>query len=137
MVLQGAFFPCKCLAGKSASAFAPGVLKGAVGPNDKNGQCSIDAGLTGLGTLKVGALQKRGASALIELLRTNDLVLISRVEAILAEINITVFVADVHMSALEGSLPFLPRRVLVAAEAATRARRALVEAGLDAELGCG
>jgi Putative prokaryotic signal transducing protein len=74
---------------------------------------------------------------LIELLRTNDLVLISRVEAILAEINITVFVADAHMSALEGSLPFLPRRVLVAADFATRARRALVEAGLASELGCG
>jgi hypothetical protein len=87
----------------------------------------------GLTTLKAGALQKRGTSALIELLRTNDLVLISRVEAILAEINIAVFVAD----ALEGSLPFLPRRVLVAADDATRARQALVEAGLDAELGRG
>jgi hypothetical protein len=39
-----------------------------------------------------------------------------------------------HMSAVEGSLPFLPRRVLVAADAAPRARSALVEAGLDAEL---
>jgi hypothetical protein len=71
---------------------------------------------------------------LIELLRTNDLVLISRVEALLAEINIAVLVADTHMSALEGSLPFLPRRVLVAESCAPRARRALMEAGLDAEL---
>jgi hypothetical protein len=70
----------------------------------------------------------------IELLRTNDLVLISRVEAILTEIDIAVFVADAHMSAVEGSLPFLPRRVLVAADAAARARRALAEAGLEAEL---
>jgi hypothetical protein len=52
---------------------------------------------------------------LIELLRTNDLVLISRVEAILADL------ADQHTSALEGSLSFLPRRVLVAAEAEARA----------------
>jgi hypothetical protein len=71
---------------------------------------------------------------LIELLRTNDLVLISRVEAILAEIGLAVFVADRHMSALEGSLSFLPRRVLVAADAAARARTALAEAGLGAEL---
>jgi hypothetical protein len=71
---------------------------------------------------------------LIELLRTNDFVLISRVEAILAEIGLAVFVADRHMSALEGSLSFLPRRVLVAADAAAPARRALAEAGLGAEL---
>jgi hypothetical protein len=71
---------------------------------------------------------------LIELLRTNDLVLISRVEAILAEIGLAVFVADRHMSVLEGSLSFLPRRVLVAADAAARARMALAEAGLGAEL---
>jgi hypothetical protein len=38
------------------------------------------------------------------------------------------------MSTLEGSLSFLPRRVLVAADAAARARRALAEAGLGAEL---
>ncbi len=56
-----------------------------------------------------------------ELLRTNDLVLISRVEAILAEIGVAVFVADRHMSALEGSLSFLPRRVHVAAEVEARA----------------
>jgi hypothetical protein len=71
---------------------------------------------------------------LIELLRTNDLVLISRIEAILAEIGVAVFVADRHMSALEGSLSFLPRRVLVAADAAARARLALAEAGLGEEL---
>ena len=71
---------------------------------------------------------------MIELLRTNDLVLISRVEAILAEIGVAVFVADRYMSALEGSLSFLPRRVLVAADAAARARLALAEAGLGAEL---
>jgi hypothetical protein len=69
---------------------------------------------------------------LIELLRTNDLVLISRVEAILAEIGLAVFVAERHMSALEGSSSFLPRRVLVAADAAARAT--LAEAGLGAEL---
>ena len=69
-----------------------------------------------------------------ELVRTNDLVLLSRVEAILAQEGIAVFIADQHMSAAEGSLPFLPRRVLVAQEAAPRARKLLAEAGLAAEL---
>jgi hypothetical protein len=71
---------------------------------------------------------------LIEILRTNDLVLISLTEAILFEIGIDVFVADQHMSAMEGSLGFLPRRVLVAADDEVRARRALSEAGLAEEL---
>ena len=71
---------------------------------------------------------------LIELLRTNDLVLISRVEAILTDSGIAIFLADQHMSALEGSLSFLPRRVLVAADAQARARKALTEAGLGPEL---
>ena len=80
---------------------------------------------------------------LIELLRTNDLVLISRVEAILTDSGIAIFLADQHMSALEGSLSFLPRRFikifpgiqsLVAADAEARARKALTEAGLGPEL---
>ncbi|HUB64368.1 MAG TPA: DUF2007 domain-containing protein [Methylocella sp.] len=71
---------------------------------------------------------------MIELLRTNDLVLISRVEAILADAGIAVFLADRHMSALEGSLSFLPRRVLVASDAAERARKVLEDAGLGLEL---
>ena len=71
---------------------------------------------------------------MIELLRTNDLVLISRIEAILAETGIDIFIADRHMSAVEGSLSFLPRRVLVASEAWPRARRILRDAGLASEL---
>ncbi|MGA7656870.1 MAG: DUF2007 domain-containing protein [Methylocella sp.] len=71
---------------------------------------------------------------MIELIRTNDLVLISRVEAILADSGIAVFLADQHMSVLEGSLSFLPRRVLVAADLEVRARKALTEAGLGPEL---
>ncbi|HLH12371.1 MAG TPA: DUF2007 domain-containing protein [Methylovirgula sp.] len=71
---------------------------------------------------------------MIELLRTNDLVLISAVEAILADSGIEIFVADQFMSALEGSLGFLPRRVLVQSEDAARARRTLLQAGFAAEL---
>jgi hypothetical protein len=71
---------------------------------------------------------------MIELLRTNDLVLISLVEAILSGENLRYVVADRHMSALEGSIGFLPRRVLVDAALIDRARRLLAEAGLAAEL---
>ncbi len=69
-----------------------------------------------------------------ELLRTNDLVLISAVEALLSADNIGCFVADAHMSALEGSIGFLPRRVMVQGAHLVRARRLLTEAGLAAEL---
>lgn len=82
----------------------------------------------------IARLGHQGWAGVIELLRTNDLVLISRVEAVLAELGIAVFLADSHMSALEGSLSFLPRRVLVAAEMAARARQALRQAGLGPEL---
>ncbi|HEY8005652.1 MAG TPA: DUF2007 domain-containing protein [Methylocella sp.] len=71
---------------------------------------------------------------MIELLRTNDLVLISRVETILADSGIAVFLADRHMSALEGSLSFLPRRILVDEDEAVRARTILQDAGLGPEL---
>jgi hypothetical protein len=71
---------------------------------------------------------------MIELLRSNDLVLISAVEAILAEYGIRIFVADQFTSAVEGSLGFLPRRVLVDSDYAPAARRALQEAGLAGEL---
>ena len=69
-----------------------------------------------------------------ELLRTNDLVLISLVEAILREGGVRFFVADTHMSALEGSTGFLPRRVLVDESQFAQARRLLTEAGLEHEL---
>jgi hypothetical protein len=69
-----------------------------------------------------------------ELMRTNDLVLISLVESILDERGIRVFVADQHMSALEGSVGFLPRRLLVREDHLNRARLALTEAGLAEEL---
>ena len=69
-----------------------------------------------------------------ELLRTNDLVLISRIEALLAESGLHCLVADGHMSALEGSVGFLPRRVLVVDEDEAHARAALRDAGLGAEL---
>ena len=71
---------------------------------------------------------------MIELLRTNDLVLISVVQALLADDRIQCFVADQHMSAVEGSLGFLPRRVMVERELIGRARRLLSQAGFAEEL---
>ena len=71
---------------------------------------------------------------MIELLRTNDIVLISRVEALMAEYEIDVLIADQYMSALEGSTGFLPRRVLIDRDDLYRARLALHDAGLLGEL---
>ena len=67
-------------------------------------------------------------------MRTNDLVLISLVEAILAEQRVGYFIADQHMSVLEGSTGFMGRRLMVVADEANRARRLLREAGLGGEL---
>ena len=69
-----------------------------------------------------------------ELLRTNDPVLLSFVEALLRERDIAHIVLDANMSVLEGSLGILPRRVLVENDGYSQAVRVLVEAGLDKEL---
>ena len=64
-----------------------------------------------------------------ELMRTNDLVLISAVEAILRGAQIDCQVADQHMSAVDGSIGALPRRVLIATDDVARARKILHDAG--------
>jgi hypothetical protein len=71
---------------------------------------------------------------LVELLRTNDLVLISVIESLLKAEGVGFFVADQHMAAVEGSLGFLPRRILVDERDEARARRLLSQAGLAREL---
>jgi hypothetical protein len=48
-----------------------------------------------------------------ELLRTNDLVLLSYASHLLEEAGITPYVFDGHMSVLEGSIGALPRRLMV------------------------
>jgi NADH:ubiquinone oxidoreductase subunit K len=65
-----------------------------------------------------------------ELLRTNDVVLLTAIEALLSGAKIEFVVADRHMSALEGSIGALPRRVLVPADQVVKARRVLTEGGL-------
>lgn len=71
---------------------------------------------------------------MIPVIRTNDLVLLSLAEAILTDGDVACFVADVHMSAIEGSIGAFPRRLLVPADRIRQARRLLTEAGLEAEL---
>ncbi len=71
---------------------------------------------------------------MVEILRTNDLVLISVIESLLRAEGVAFLVADQHMAAVEGSLGFLPRRILVDAREERRARRLLAEAGFAGEL---
>lgn len=69
-----------------------------------------------------------------ELVRTNNAVLISAVQALLDGADIPHLVLDQHMSVLEGSLSVLPRRLLVADDHVAEARRLLEQAGLGHEL---
>lgn len=71
---------------------------------------------------------------MIELLRTNDPVIISFVEALLRDAGIAHFVADRNMSIMEGSIGVLPRRVLVGEDDLDRARAILVDAGIADEI---
>jgi putative signal transducing protein len=69
-----------------------------------------------------------------ELLRTNDLVLISFVEALMRDAGIDFLVLDQNMSVIEGSLGVLPRRVLVPTGSLDEARTILRGAGIGREL---
>lgn len=69
-----------------------------------------------------------------ELVRTNDLVLVSAIGALLDAAGIFHLVLDQNMSVLEGSLGVLPRRILVNEDDNRAARQLLTEAGLAHEL---
>lgn len=69
-----------------------------------------------------------------ELVRTNDAVLITAIEALLKGAGIPHMVLDRHMSVLEGSLGMLPRRIVVDGEHWEAARQLLSDAGLAHEL---
>jgi len=68
---------------------------------------------------------------MIELLRTNDPVLVSFAQALLRDAGLRFDVLDVHMSIVEGSLGILPRRLAVHQDDAAAARTLLVDAGID------
>jgi hypothetical protein len=76
----------------------------------------------------------QGGAPLVEIVRTNDIVLIGFLQSLLENANIPVFVADAHISALEGMIGVFPRRVLVPEEHAAQARRLIRDAGLSEEL---
>ena len=69
-----------------------------------------------------------------ELVRTNDPVLVTLIQALLDGAKIGHVVLDQNMSVLEGSIGILPRRILVDAELFAEARKLLEEAGLGHEL---
>jgi hypothetical protein len=71
---------------------------------------------------------------MLEVLRSNDAVVISFAQAVLQEAGIGNLVADVHMSVAEGSIGAFPRRLQVASDDWAAARRALTDAGLQAWL---
>jgi hypothetical protein len=69
-----------------------------------------------------------------ELVRTNNAVLITAIEALLKAADIPHVVLDRHMSVLEGSLGILPRRILVPDDQLEEARQVMTDAGLAHEL---
>ena len=71
---------------------------------------------------------------MIELLRSNDPVLMSFADALLNEAGIEHAIVDQNMSIVEGSLGILPRRMLVARNMHENARKILIDAGLEREL---
>lgn len=60
---------------------------------------------------------------------TNDPVRLSFLRALLRDAGIVAVMLDGHVSAVEGSIGAVPRRIAVAEEDWNRARRVLTEAG--------
>ena len=69
-----------------------------------------------------------------ELVRTNDAVLISAIEALLKSAGIPHLLADQNISVLEGSIGAFQRRILVGEDEIGAARELLTEAGFGHEL---
>jgi hypothetical protein len=68
---------------------------------------------------------------MVELLRTNDPVLLSYLPVLLGDAGVEAIVLDTYTSIMEGSIGAIPRRVMVADEDAARARQVLDDAGID------
>jgi hypothetical protein len=87
----------------------------------------------------VAAIMRRarncaGAHYMRELVRTNDAVVISAIEALLKGAHINHMIVDQNMSVLEGSIGIFPRRILVGEDEFEAARRLLTEAGFANEI---
>src|ERR1700722_16999384 len=116
MTIPTGSFPCHL----NGLDLKDGLPAGQVAPGGARRGASLPVSRTGAGV--------------IELVRTNDLVMISVIVGLLTQERVAFFVADQHMNATEGSRGFLPRRIMVDAEELARARRLLKDAGLAAEL---
>jgi hypothetical protein len=69
-----------------------------------------------------------------ELVRTNDVVLISAIGALLDSAKIMHLVFDQNISVTEGTIGMFPRRIVVAQDDLAAARQLLTDAGLGHEL---
>jgi hypothetical protein len=89
------------------------------------------------GKWRIGALTAMPmmkGTAMEELIRTNDPVIISFAESLLKEAEIGYFIADQNMSIAEGSIGVLAKRILVDSDQAIAARRLMIDAGIGQEL---
>lgn len=71
---------------------------------------------------------------MIELLRSNDPVLISFAASVLRDAGIEHSVADSHMAVIDGSINAITNRILVADDREADARQLLTDAGVAIEL---
>ena len=69
-----------------------------------------------------------------ELLRTNDVVKLSWLRALLSDAGIATLVLDNNTSVLEGSAGAIPRRLMVSDADHQRARGVLIASGEEREL---
>ena len=67
---------------------------------------------------------------MVELMRSNDPVLLSYVRALLQSEHIRYVGLDEHMSMMEGSISAIPRRLMVDDRDLAKARQLLTDAGL-------
>ncbi|WP_419905393.1 DUF2007 domain-containing protein [Kiloniella sp.] len=66
---------------------------------------------------------------MIEIYRTNDIVKLSWIQALMSDAGIECVVLDQHASIIEGSIGAIQRRIMVLEEDANQARRVLTDAG--------
>ena len=67
---------------------------------------------------------------MVELMRSNDLVLLSYVRALLQSEHIRYIGLDEHMNIIDGNISAIPRRLMVDDADLLKARRLLSDAGL-------
>lgn len=84
--------------------------------------------------LLVKGIQGHGGP-MVELMRSNDLVLLSYVRALLQSEHIRYVGLDEHMSGMDGNISAIPRRLMVDDGDLVKARRLLTDAGLGDALG--